>query len=288
MRGGFDPMKQDMKQDTKLDAKKEGYTAVPNGVLEKAYETIRGGELLVLLVVIRYTYGFSGREEAELSASFLAKATNISTRHVSNCLKSLEEKNVIQILKERGEHRANRIRVNDCPDSWSADEKKESSGMIHRSYDLQITDPQILGGTDLQIRGGTDLQILQENKNIKQETKQEYCSNFEKLWKEYPLKRGKSKVSKKTLRELDKIGYEKMHRALERYKATKPDWQHWQNGSTWFGGGYLDYLSESEEEETNGTTGTNGTTETTGIDTTASRAAAADRQAGDCWDDGLL
>lgn len=67
---------------------------------------------------------------------------------------------------------------------------------------------------------------------------------FERLWELYPLKRGKSKVSKANKRRLLDIGLDETQRAVERYKAdlAKETWRKPQNGSTFFNGGYVDYL----------------------------------------------
>lgn len=73
--------------------------------------------------------------------------------------------------------------------------------------------------------------------------KEEYNAFFEKVWKEYPNKKGKGKVSDTKKKELYKLG-EELLRAIERYKSDKPDWQNWQNGSTFFNSGYLDYLDD--------------------------------------------
>ena len=77
---------------------------------------------------------------------------------------------------------------------------------------------------------------------------------FEKLWKRYPLKRGKGNVSTTKKRALLEIGEEHMLRALQRYidehdaKERQgrfvPDWK---NGDTFFNTGYIDYLDENYE-----------------------------------------
>ena len=68
---------------------------------------------------------------------------------------------------------------------------------------------------------------------------------FEKLWKLYPLKRGKAQVSGAKKLKLLKIGFDEMSRAIERYKSElekDSDWRKTQNGSTFFNSGYVDYL----------------------------------------------
>ncbi len=67
---------------------------------------------------------------------------------------------------------------------------------------------------------------------------------FEHLWKLYPVKRGKGKVSDAQKMKLFKIGLDEMSRAMERYKqyVESVDYLSYQNGSTFFTSGYVDYL----------------------------------------------
>lgn len=67
---------------------------------------------------------------------------------------------------------------------------------------------------------------------------------FEKLWKLYPVKKGKGQVSDAKKLKLLKIGYDEMARAIDRYKkyVESVDYLQYQNGSTFFNSGYVDYL----------------------------------------------
>ena len=93
------------------------------------------------------------------------------------------------------------------------------------------------------------------DKNVKNEKKDILCKAdanalFERLWKLYPLKRGKGQISDaKKMRLLD-IGYDEMERAINRYKAdlARDDWRKPQNGSTFFNSGFLDYLDGNYEK----------------------------------------
>ena len=71
---------------------------------------------------------------------------------------------------------------------------------------------------------------------------------FERLWKLYPCKRGKGKVTEKKKMELLAVGEEQMLRCIERYKTElkkDADWRKPQNGSTFFNSGYIDYLDDN-------------------------------------------
>ena len=87
-----------------------------------------------------------------------------------------------------------------------------------------------------------------ERKEIYIERSAPIESFFESVWKLYPEKKGKSKVNQKTKQALYELGYEKVKECIDRYVNDKPDWKQYQHGSTFFNGGYLDYLEEAESE----------------------------------------
>lgn len=84
----------------------------------------------------------------------------------------------------------------------------------------------------------------------RQNRKKEANELFERVWKLYPKKIGKGQVSDtQKLRLLD-IGYDELSRAVQRcceYNKDK-DKQYWQNGSTFFNSGYVDFLDENYED----------------------------------------
>ena len=89
----------------------------------------------------------------------------------------------------------------------------------------------------------------EENKNNM--CKADALALFEKLWKLYPCKKGKGQVSDAAKMRLLKIGYEEMERAVNRYVryVDSLDYLHYQNGSTFFNSGYVDYLDVNNEPE---------------------------------------
>lgn len=96
------------------------------------------------------------------------------------------------------------------------------------------------------------------NPNVEKENtphkRESLDSFFESIWKLYPIKKGKGKVSKTQKQKLQKIGYDQIKRCVERFveEAEKEhrDKQYWPHGSTFFNSGYIDYLDENCEEET--------------------------------------
>lgn len=88
-----------------------------------------------------------------------------------------------------------------------------------------------------------------DNDNKKIMCKADASALFERVWKIYPLKRGKGQVSDADKRHLLDIGYDELERAITRYKAdlAKETWKKPQNGSTFFHSGYVDYLDANYE-----------------------------------------
>lgn len=67
---------------------------------------------------------------------------------------------------------------------------------------------------------------------------------FDRIWKLYPVKKGKGQVSDTQKTKLFKIGFDEMSRAIDRYKCyvESVGYLQYQNGSTFFNSGYVDYL----------------------------------------------
>ncbi len=73
---------------------------------------------------------------------------------------------------------------------------------------------------------------------------------FERLWEQYPMKRGYADISLKQKVVLFQIGEEELMRCIERYKKELgvQSWRQAKNGSTFFIRGYEDYLDKRYEE----------------------------------------
>lgn len=87
--------------------------------------------------------------------------------------------------------------------------------------------------------------------NFEKSNKKAINECFERLWKQYPNKRGKGQVSDAKKKVLYQIGEEHIQRALKRYLdglEKDASWRKLQNGSTFFNSGYVDYLDENYEK----------------------------------------
>ena len=80
-------------------------------------------------------------------------------------------------------------------------------------------------------------------------------SFFDSVWKLYPIKKGKGKVSKAQKQKLQKLGYDQLKRCVDRFvedmEKEHRDKQYWPYGSTFFNSGYVDYLDENCEQKEN-------------------------------------
>ena len=70
---------------------------------------------------------------------------------------------------------------------------------------------------------------------------------FEKIWKEYPNKKGKTQVKASHKKALFKIGYERLVKAIQKYDDGVKDKQYLMYGGRFFTTGYLDYIDEESE-----------------------------------------
>lgn len=82
----------------------------------------------------------------------------------------------------------------------------------------------------------------------KKPTKAEIDAFFDSIWNLYPVKKGKGQVSDTKRKELYKIGFDELERAIDRYLQElkkDADWRKPQNGSTFFNSGHVDYLDKN-------------------------------------------
>lgn len=96
------------------------------------------------------------------------------------------------------------------------------------------------------VENGTKMEQTDENAK-----KKAFIDCFERLWKQYPNKKGKGQVSDTKKKILYQKGEEHIQRALKRYlEGLEQDsaWRKPQNGSTFFNSGYVDYLDENYEK----------------------------------------
>lgn len=98
----------------------------------------------------------------------------------------------------------------------------------------------------------TDSNAIELEKELEKEKNKtniaEIENFFEECWKLYPSKLGKASIKDKKKKEIFNLG-EQFKRCIQRYIENKEEWKAYQNGSTFFNSGYVDYLDNNFIEE---------------------------------------
>ena len=96
-----------------------GYSRISNEILEQvAASNFNGGELRILLMLWRQTYGYGGRKKYAISISKYQSLTGMSRQGVIKTLKSLQAKNVIRkVGRKEG---TNEWQYNKDSTSWTS------------------------------------------------------------------------------------------------------------------------------------------------------------------------
>ncbi len=230
-----------------------GYMKIANEIIEQIPKfKFNGTQLRILMVLWRYTYGFN-RKEHELSVTFIANATGIHVQQIKKEIATLITKNVITVIREPSFSQTRIMAFNKKYDSWGVE--LAGSDQVVKTLPGSKKDTSQVVKT-LPQPGSEN--ATQEIHSFKNNPKENINSVFDDIWKLYPNKKGKGKITDATKRKLHKLGYDTLKTCIERYKSDKEDWQKWQHGSTFFNSGYIDYLDENYQErsEKNGGTGT--------------------------------
>jgi phage replication O-like protein O len=94
----------------------EGYTMIPNDILEAmAKAKLNGSQYALVMAICRYTLGFN-RCEWKLSQSYLAEATGMNERQVRRELKELLQRNIVTAIKKEGI--TSTLKINKEVDTW--------------------------------------------------------------------------------------------------------------------------------------------------------------------------
>lgn len=111
--------------------------------------------------------------------------------------------------------------------------------------DVQLSDKGQLNVGIGKVRLGKD---RLEKDNASNDARLLLKSQYEELWKLYPNKKGKAQSIKKIPKLIKEYGFEKIKECIERYihevTINKTEKKFMKHGSTFFNGGYMDYLEE--------------------------------------------
>ncbi len=224
--------------------KENGYTAIANEIFKQICKLkLNGTQHRLIMAIWRATYGFK-KKEHELSLSYLATYINSHCNVIGRELKNLQKMQIIKIVDNPIKNHSRLLSFNKNYDEWG----------INQSVDPteQLTQPISCNSTNQSVDSRPNQSVDQKRNIINKNKKEIYSAFFDSVWELYPNKKGKSKVNKNSIKDLQKLGFEKVKQCIDAYVLQKPDWQQWQNGSTFFNGGYLDYLGADAENQKEG------------------------------------
>ena len=227
--------------------KENGYTPIANEIMEAvARLQINATQFRILMVVWRYTYGFS-RKEHKLSESFMAQATGIHKKQVGRELSQLIKRNILIEVVPPSFSSTRVIAFNKHYENWQSTKTLTVNKTVDQTG-IENVDPPGIENVD------QDKQYIKQN--LKQgdigekgPSKKEINAFYEHIWRIYPRKKGKGGVSDAQKKRLYVIGKEQLERCIKRFKLDmererRPiDKQLY--GSTFFNSGYIDYLDEN-------------------------------------------
>ena len=215
--------------------KENGYTPIANELMEAvARLQINATQFRILVVVWRYTYGFS-RKHHTLSENFIAKATSIHKKQIGRELSDLIKRNILTEIKPPSFSSTRVLAFNKHYECWQSTKTLTGNGNADSAGIESVDSPGIEN-------------VDQDKQDLKQNIKQAHAL-FETLWSQYPRKRGKGQVSENQKKKLHKIGAEHLGRCIKRFirdmEAEGRPNEKYMYGSTFFNSGYIDYLDEN-------------------------------------------
>lgn len=194
------------------------------------------------------------RGEFELSIRVVAKDFGITNYRAEKLIKEFIKYDLIKPIKKGSDKDNKSIYFNCIFSDSSSDSKQTVVQTVKRS---NINDLEVSKQTVVQ----TVVQTVNQNSKkelIKRINKKEINSaSSEALWKLYPNKKNKSDAMKKIPKLISEYGYEQIENCIHRYvKYVESERKNGFNlnykaGSTFFNGGYVDYLDENYQEQPN-------------------------------------
>ncbi|WP_410495051.1 transcriptional regulator [Cellulosilyticum sp. ST5] len=164
-----------------------------------------------------------------------------------NYLKALEKLKIIS-MKMNSKYRVVTI------ENWELYQSKDEDVDSKATADEQQIDNKVTANK----------QQVDTNKNVKNVKKEKNNNNVhfdaecEKIWSLYPNKKGKAQAIAKLPKLIEQYGYDAIEKCVIAYanECKGKDIKYVKHGSTFFNGGYLDYLQiEAQEESSTPTKG---------------------------------
>lgn len=189
------------------------------------------------------------------NVDMLSAVTNHQVGTVERAIGIFKELGLIDILDNGAIYMLN-IQQYIGADSSEAIRKREYRSRIAQAKNAALECKQDKYGTLSQKRPPEieieiDKEIEKDNNICSPNSERDIISKqVEEIWLLYPNKKGKATAIKKLPKLIKEYGYEKIKRCVERYalECKGKDKQYVKHGSTFFNGGYMDYLDENIAE----------------------------------------
>lgn len=176
--------------------KEDGYTPIANELLDQVCRLkLNGTQFSIILVVWRYTYGFS-RKRHELSETFISNATNIHKKQISRELNYLIKQNIIAVSKEATFTTPRIIEFNKNYNKWL---------LINEQVTKTLPPNESEDGTGSELVTSTGSENVTQDKQIlkqilKQDTYVEIIKLFHEICISYPKVIKISESRKRTIK----------------------------------------------------------------------------------------
>lgn len=123
--------------------KENGYTPIANEILEEIYKrNFNATQLKILLLVLRYTYGFN-RKSYEFSLIFISKTINVHKVQVSTELKKLIQANVLTVDSEATFSEARKLQLNKNYEQWNCSHLQTTKKTVDKELTVsENTNPE--------------------------------------------------------------------------------------------------------------------------------------------------
>lgn len=180
------------------------------------------------------------------SNEYLSNFCKCSITKVSTSISKLIGLGYVRVAKSDGRKRWLKTSLSKFESQNDENKKSEIQEMKERNIPIKKVDKN----TDNNSLSSERASESAPPQPKRQSRKKEANELYERVWKLYPKKIGKGQVSETQKLKLLDIGYDELSRAIQRYCAYNKDKdkQYWQNGSTFFNSGYIDFLDENYED----------------------------------------
>jgi phage replication O-like protein O len=205
--------------------KENGYTPVANEIMDQIIRLhLSGMQFRILMVVWRYTYGFS-RKEHDLSVSFILSALGLDKtqyKQVSRELRKLIDMNIICEVSKPDKNKTRLMEFNKNYDLWTNLRSPLKSPLDK----FEVSSKKSIGvepaeNGDFLPLDNLEVTSKKSSKKTNSIYKNKYTTEFENFYAEYPRQEDKNRTFTNWKTQLKKYTVEQLMAACSNYKKAK-------------------------------------------------------------------